>query len=433
MRLNWLSPLPPDPPEFSDYIRHVLPELARQAEVTVWSIRDVWDPQLEQLARVRHVAGDFWSELNQADMSVFHLGDNAEYYGAIWDISRQQPGVVVLHDLSLPELFAKVYVEYGRDAEGYLQILERFYGDEGRRAAQEWVAGRRRVEDMARFPLTEYATERALAVVTHSREGMSRLRGHGRGKVFRAELPYAARRHVGTEPSISGQGDSLRLIEFGPPWVNRRLEPLLEVLSGVRSRDRFRLDVYGELRQRDSLKRYCATRGLESRVRFHGSVPEEELDRALERTDLVVNLRYPTRGEASLDQLRIWEHALPSLVFRAGWYAELDEAAVWFVRPEQEVDDIQRALSAWDENPHGFVKMGRNGRRILAEDHSPALYVQRLVGIAAEAIGFQAPAAVTELAERAESELKSWPHAEARELTAKSVARALEELLGKPG
>lgn len=430
MKLNWFSPLPPAPSEYTDYARHVLPELGRRAEVTVWSLRGDWDRELEQYARVRRVAGDFWGELNQAEMSIYHLGDNAEYYGAIWDLSRQHPGVVVLHDFSLPEFFAKVMVEYAGDAEGYVRILERFYGDEGRRAADQLVAGQRSIEDMACFPLTEYAAERALAVVAHSREGVSRLHGHGRGRVFLAAPPYATRQHAAAEPRLPGPGDHLRLIELGPPQAHRRLEPLLEVLAGARFRDRFRLDVFGELRQREALERFCAARGLDSRVRFHGSVAENELERALESADLAVNLRDPTHGEASADLLRIWDHALPCLVARAGWYAELDAAAVWFVRPEKEVEDIQDALSRWDENPRDFLTMGRNARCILERDHSPALYVQRLMDVATEAVEFQGPAVAIELAERAESELKSWPHAAARELTAKSVARALRDLFG---
>ena len=54
--------------------------------------------------------------------------------------------------------------------------------------------------------------------------------------------------------------------------------------------------------------------GLRERVTFHGYVSEAELEAALDDADLAVNLRYPTMGEASGSQLRIWDHALPSLV-----------------------------------------------------------------------------------------------------------------------
>ena len=38
--------------------------------------------------------------------------------------------------------------------------------------------------------------------------------------------------------------------------------------------------------------------------------------------ELLINLRYPTMGEASLSQLRIWRHALPSMVTQVGWHEE---------------------------------------------------------------------------------------------------------------
>ena len=85
------------------------------------------------------------------------------------------------------------------------------------------------------------------------------------------------------------------------------------------------------------MRQRIATLELKDTVKVHGYAPAADLDGALSTAGLAINLRYPTMGEASASQLRIWEHALPSLVTRVGWYASLPEDAVAHVRPENEV------------------------------------------------------------------------------------------------
>src|SRR5262249_38055921 len=131
-----------------------------------------------------------------------------------------------------------------------------------------------------------------------------------------------------------------RLIVFGHSGPNRRLDVLLQTLAEFPARDQFRLDIYGELGDNERVQSWINSRHLEGLVAVHGFVPEAALDTALSRAHLAVNLRYPTMGESSGGQLRIWDHALPSLVTREGWYASLPEDVVAFVRPNHEITDI---------------------------------------------------------------------------------------------
>ena len=91
---------------------------------------------------------------------------------------------------------------------------------------------------------------------------------------------------------------------------------------------------------------------------LHGFVPESELDAALASAHLALNLRYPTKGEASGSQLRIWSHGLPSLVTRIGWYTELPADTVSFVRPEFLVEDVCAHLRAYAACPASYVEEG---------------------------------------------------------------------------
>jgi hypothetical protein len=115
---------------------------------------------------------------------------------------------------------------------------------------------------------------------------------------------------------------------------------------------------------------------------MHGFVEDAMLDAALAAAHLAINLRYPTMGEASISQLRIWRHALPALVTQVGWYAEQPDDVVCFVRPEQEVADIQRHLQDLIAQPDRFVAMGQRGRQRLETLHAPDAYAQAIVAFA---------------------------------------------------
>jgi hypothetical protein len=114
-------------------------------------------------------------------------------------------------------------------------------------------------------------------------------------------------------------------------------------------------------------------------VEIRGFVEEDELDALLDRAHLALNLRYPTVGEASGSQLRLWSRGLPSVVTRTGWYAELPPETTFFVDPEHEVDDLHRHFRAALENPRMLLEMGQAGRRQLERQHHPDLYARELV------------------------------------------------------
>jgi glycosyltransferase involved in cell wall biosynthesis len=182
------------------------------------------------------------------------------------------------------------------------------------------------------------------------------------------------RKYIGTGP--------YRLMLFGHIGVNRRLEAVLQALGSFPARNHFQFDIYGDVNQRESIEGLVRDLSLESLVRIHGFVPESKLTAALQEAHLAINLRLPTMGEASASQLRIWDHALPSLVTPVGWYAQLPPDAVSFVRPEHEISDLHALLTAFLQDPTRFAAQGLEGRKVLERCHSVQTYVQNLVAFA---------------------------------------------------
>jgi hypothetical protein len=125
----------------------------------------------------------------------------------------------------------------------------------------------------------------------------------------------------------------------------------------------------------------------------------------LHEAHLAINLRFPTMGEASASQLRIWDHALPSLVTPVGWYARLPPDAVNFVRPEHEQADLHALLDAFLLDPTRFAAQGLAGRRFLERYHGVQAYAQDLVQFAASCGRDRGRVALRDVARRSAIEL----------------------------
>lgn len=385
MKLNWFSPLPPAPTDIGHFSKRLLPALAAGADVTLWTDQTKCDPALKRHADVRSydLRSMPWADLNRGDVCIYNIGNNPLFHGAIWEIARLHPGVVILHDTRLHHLFDGLYRVQRRDLSGYLDMMEFHYGAAAFADAREcFMSEGQNINVMAeKYPLTQLATENALGVVVHSQPGFAALKDSV--PVTCLPLPFTALpRPVDRNEQRQRGGDHrFRLILFGYIGRNRRLDAVLKVLAAFPEREKFHLDIYGTiLDDEKQVRAQIRTLGLKSLVTLHGFATEPELDEALSRADLAINLRYPTMGEASGSQLRIWAHALPGLVTQVGWYATLPDDAVAHVRAgEQEAADIDSHLRDFLKDPDRFARMGERGREILQQQHSPESYAAQLL------------------------------------------------------
>ncbi len=434
MRINWFSPLPPARTGVARYAMHVLEALSHRADVTLWTDVPNRDPRVAAFGKVR-LFDRFpdWAEMNRADATFYNIGNNVDFHGRIWEISRRHAGIAILHDTHLQHLFAAVYA--GDRARKYRAMMTRHYGPAGRRAADAHAAHRLTTVDLsARYPLTPLAVDNALGVVVHSPSQVASLARSCRRPVAHVPLPYAA--SAAPAPGKPA-GPPYRVVMFGHLGPNRRLDSVLRALEGLERRDALRLDVYGRrfksppgARRLDFQQRLrrAALRGI---VTFHGYVPDHELEAALASAHLAINLRYPSMGEASWSQLQLWSHALPSLVTRTGWYATLPPQTVCFVDPGNEVPDLRRHLNAFLDDPAAFARRGESARRALRARHGAAGYADALLDLARDAGRFRGRVNSFQLASRVAAVLAEWPVAP-KDLLLERTATEIHRLCHDP-
>jgi glycosyltransferase involved in cell wall biosynthesis len=410
MKLNWFSPLPPAATDIAHYTSRVLPALSAVSDVTLWTTKRQWPKSLESFAEIRRYGLDRlpWIELNRADMTFYHIGNNPKFHWPIWHVSRVHPGVIVLHDFRLHHFFDWIYRCHYQDLNLYLETIETYYGNNARSDARQcFTTSARNIDHMAEhYPLTELALEGAQGVMVHTPDAFKALEPKAERPLVYAPLPFPARNHLVSRPA----GPPYRLIIFGYLGRNRRLESVLKALAELPEKDRFRLDIFGSiLNGPEDLQNQIRALKLSGLVKLHGFVPEERLEAALAAAHLAINLRSPTVGEASGSQLRIWSHALPSLVSPEGWYASLPSDVVGFVRPDSnETVSIQQHLRDFLTAPEEFSKMGLRGYEKLKEDHAPQAYATKVIELAESAKQYRPQRAAEILARRAGASLLEW-------------------------
>jgi glycosyltransferase involved in cell wall biosynthesis len=350
--------------------------------------------------------------LNAADLNIYNIGNNCVFHETIWELSRQMPGVVILHDTCLQHLFAQHFLVHRRDKDAYEECMARFYGPVGLNVGRAYVAaGTWNTEAIAaKYPLTELAIEHSLGVIAHSRPAFEELRRISSAPTLYADLPYGASpddiRQRWKAMASKAPRPPYRLTVFGYLGPNRRLESVIEALGGHPQRDRFQLNIYGRVSDPEKIKTAAERAGIRHLVRLHGFV--DDIDSALAASDIVINLRYPSMGEASASQLRIWDHGLPSLVTRTAWYSSLPEDTVAFVRHESEIDDIRAHLTAFLDDPGSFARTGARGRAFLDQKLSPDGYAAAIAQLLPHAAEYRKILAGFRVADRVGSDLNYW-------------------------
>lgn len=386
--VHWVSPLPPAPTDIGHYTLRIIKELSVSADVVVWTDAENWDSELDSICRVRRldpdriVAGDFGVALpgRGRDAIFIHIGNSWVHHSGFLRLAHRVPSVLVLHDLALQELFVDS-VKNGQFPRLTYQLeMARWYGEEGYRLSTELLAGKVSAFDVvADMPGFECALGRAVSVLCHTSTGLQTVARRGLIPCYGLDLPFRAGLIDGYRRSGDGP---LRLVQFGYIGPNRRLEQILEALGELVGRIDFDFRIFGRIWDAERIERLIDKFGLRERAKILGFIDEITLDEELRRADLVFNLRYPTMGEASGSQLRIWNASAASIVSDEGWYRGLPGDSVFIAPVVGEKEYLKDTLVSAAEDRELLRKMGENGRRHLMERHQPERYVQGILEIA---------------------------------------------------
>ena len=372
MNIRWLSPLNPEKTEIGRYTQGLLPYLHRD-----FALHVVTDSATEHY--------DYHPDnavVGMESINIYNLGNSYLHIG-ILKLAMEQPGIVILHDVSLLELG----LAYARDADDIClkEIAGAEYGADASLAFDalydseryDWRGRSQQQYDdfVNRYPLFQTFMGSPRGVVVHSDYAMKHVQRKYDGPVVRLNLPYEAP-PMAVEARIFEP--PFQMIFCGHAGPNRRLRQFIEAWQMVSQPELFRLQLFGNIDKADEILELADSAGLGGLVDVVGFVSDEALDQAISQAHIAINLRNPTMGEASASQLRYWSRSVPSLVSDVGWYGELPDEVVIKVAPDREREDIVAALEQFAQGNSAYFDRGRKGYEYLVRQHSVEGYIQSL-------------------------------------------------------
>ncbi len=360
-RLAFVGPMPPAPTGVASYAAAVLDALGRTHLAVEHELESVW-PLADNDPRVL-----------EATLAIYHVGNNVEFHGRVYAHALRRPGIVVLHDVALDDLMA------GLTATG---------SDLGESARREIVARRgvgtaARADDPLGFPWCLPLVRRAHAVIVHSTFAAEHVRSHG------VDTPVHVVPHPTVEAPARIAAARAEREAFRGRALRRRRDALLVAVAGDlnptkgieavmraigMTRHPIHLVLVGRTVPAWDVAAAVRASGHARHVTIVPHVSDSEFLAWLGASDVLVNLRFPHRGESSGTLLRALQMGVPTVVSAGGAYLEWPEDVVVRVSPgPPNPAEIAAVLDGLAADPAGRVALGRRAARFVAEACRPEL------------------------------------------------------------
>ncbi|MDD5033482.1 MAG: glycosyltransferase [Methylococcaceae bacterium] len=390
LKLAFVSPLPPERTGIADYSAELLPELARHYDIEVVVAQDhVADPWVQANCELRNPE---WLRANghRVDRVLYHFG-NSPFHEHMFELLKEVPGTVVLHDFFLSGLLAHLEMSnqipnrWSKElyhAHGYKAMRERY-------CACSWDELVDKV--LMKYPVNLSVLQDAQGVIVHS-EHSRRLASLWAGDVFArdwAVIPLLREPNSTVDRASACQAlglnpDDFVVCSFGLLAQTKLNHRLLEAwLSSALSRDeRCMLVFVGENHGGDygaQLLQTIRTSGVGDRIRITGWVDTATFRHYLAAANVAVQLRTLSRGETSAAVLDCMNYGLPTIVNANGSMADLPQDAVWMLPDEFDDTHLIEALESLLRNVDERTALGARAQSHVFSRHAPSACAKQYV------------------------------------------------------
>jgi glycosyltransferase involved in cell wall biosynthesis/2-polyprenyl-3-methyl-5-hydroxy-6-metoxy-1,4-benzoquinol methylase len=353
-RIAIWTPLPPLKTGIADYVAELLPYLVENFDLEIFvddSYRVAAD--LTNTYKVFSYREYGTRERDQPfDLNIYQMGNN-QHHIFIYDQALKNPGLVVLHDLSLSFMLYHYYAGLRNDlalfkkeflfseGEAALARFSRLYdlGDNGavmdffsdhhmlRRLVGRNYAVLSHLEYCAKVAQTKYGATRAYSMYLGSPDPM-------------LEMPGMSKQQARQQLDIPE--DHFVMGVFGHLQPNKQNEVVLRALDKIKARHaNTKIMFVGELNRALNYDQYIKDLiqklNLGNHVRLTGFVPRSEMQKYYLASDVIVNLRYPSFGQMSATLSRGIATGRPAIITDLPEWRFFPESFCWRV-PAEDTD-----------------------------------------------------------------------------------------------
>jgi glycosyltransferase involved in cell wall biosynthesis len=384
MKIAWFTPFS-HKSAIGKYSRSITNELNKNCQVDLWVPRDNnLLPTTLGVFQFRSVA-EIGNKLNGYDFIVYNMGDHYDFHKDIYEVSRKERGIIVLHDLIMHHFFYHYYLIDRKEPHLYVRDMELYYGDKGRSVATDIVRGNVMANwenEIMHYPFFEKAIERAKGVICHSAFLANKVKEIALAPVCTVKLPLCSYNAIPslklTRSDWDIPEDKLIALTVGHINPNKRIDKVIEILARHRSiASRLVYIVIGPYDHNPLFKEMSSLinkYGLQDTVKFLGYQTDDVLSSFMSGADIFVNLRFPVMEGGSASLVEEMCCGKPVVVSDAGHYSELPDDVVVKVGVDREGDDLARALKALVEDKELRTELGKRCRDFALDNFNVKIY-----------------------------------------------------------
>lgn len=380
MRLAYFSPLPPAHSGIADYSAVLLPHLAQEAAVTLFSENpDAITAELKNAYDIRPFH-DYPTDRWNFDLALYHMG-NSSHHEAIYDIALRYPGLVVLHDHGLHHFIADRTVGQ-KDFLSYSREMGYELGIKGVNLTWD-ILERRAEHPLFEVPLNSRLVDHSLGLIVHSQTVAHMLANKTERPIQVIPALMEKRNGRPRRDQLNLSPDTLIFASLGFVTAEKRIDLALEAFKYIHQENpNSHFLIVGDVHPKVDLDGLVGRLHLEDAVTSLGFI--EDLPTFVDwiaTADIILNLRHPTVGETSATALRAMAAGKPVIVFDLGWYGELLDSAVIKVQPL----DSQQLLAAMQQlarQPELRRQLGQTAAAYIGQHHNPAQIARQYTAFA---------------------------------------------------
>jgi len=390
-RLAIVVPLPPEKTGIAVYAAELMPALSKLYEITVISDQSIVAPgSYTDCITVRPVSW-FEEHAREFERIVYHIG-NSPFHVHMFDLLKRHPGVVVLHDFYLGNVYHWMELE-GKHPNAFKNALLR---SDGYRAL-EVLEMDGAAEAIVRFPCNFDAVSNALGIIVHSQFSRNLITSHFGDefsqKVCVTKLQRTVAQNVeklNARRALGLADDEFIVCAFGfmdyTKLNHRLLEAWAQSSLGFDKRCKLVFvggKTGGEYGREIDLQIAAIDNG--ARISITGFADDETFSRYLTAADIAVQLRTHSRGETSGTILDCLSHGLPLIINAHGPVNEYPSDLFLKIDDDFALTDLANALEHLKDDATLRNRLGAGGIAYLLARHLPeqtaAAYSNAIEGV----------------------------------------------------
>ncbi len=347
-KIAWLSPFPPQRSGIANYSYWLVKALKDHFRIDLYYDHEAPSVDLQNEFDV-YPLSDFAEHYESYDEVIYHLGNNKDFHQGIYELAWHFPGTVVLHDYDLSGFMYEAF--YRRNNELYRQALPNESGDEGRKRFQSLLY--RLIPDGAKSPMSHAVVSRSKKVIVHNKWVKNQFTSNQHIEV----IPHFAKlNHQPAQDEIEtfkkrlcirnnhfvvtclGFINSNKLPQLQIEVVKRLIDdgyPLQMIFAG---------EPAPEVR---SLELEIRSGRYHENIIFTGYQAEADYFSSIFASDIIINLRNPSMGEASGTLMHALAAAKPTIVSDINQYREFPDKVCWkLTHNENQAEVLYAYISA---------------------------------------------------------------------------------------